>query len=87
MSKWAVIKSTQVMIAFEVSGDREQDLVSLLQAITQIALLIWACWQKASQLRREAFALLDDCRQATSFTITVMVIGLTACLYGIGVRL
>lgn len=83
----SVMKSTQIMIAFQVEGDRESDLVSLLQTITQIALLIWGFWQQANRVRREVIATLDDCQEAATFTVKVMAIGLIALAFGVGVRL
>lgn len=66
----SIMQSTQVMIAFQVEGDREQDLISLLQTITQIALFLWAFWQWASRVRRAVVATWEDCREAARLTVS-----------------
>lgn len=62
----SIMKSTQVLIALEISGNRESDLVSLLQTIVQIALLIWGFWQQVSRVRRQVRGFCLDCQQAAS---------------------
>lgn len=58
------LQATQVMIAFQVEGDREQDLVSLLQAIVQIALALWGFWQWLSRKWRQVRGFWQDAGQA-----------------------
>lgn len=82
----SIMQSTQVMIAFQVEGDREQDLISLLQIITQIALFLWGLWVKVNRLRREVKALQHDITEAATFTVKVMAIGLMALAYGMGAK-
>lgn len=60
------LQATQVMIAFQVEGDREQDLISLLQTIVQIALLVWGFWQWASHKRRQLQGFCLDCKIAAA---------------------
>lgn len=61
------LQATQVMIAFQVEGDRESDLVSLITLITQLALLIWGFWQWVNRARRQLKGFSQDCQQAASF--------------------
>lgn len=87
MSKRAIMKSTQVLITVQISGDREQELVTLLAMLTQALAFIWGVWQWANRFACELAGLSRDFREAASFTAKVLVIGLTAWLYGVGVRI
>jgi hypothetical protein len=57
-------QATQVMIAFSIEGDREQDLISLLQTLVQIALLFWGCWTGAARKWRQLKGCWEDLREA-----------------------
>jgi hypothetical protein len=92
MSK-SIMQATQVMIAFQVEGDRESDLVSLLQTITQIALLIWGFWQWVSRIRWQLKGFCLDC-QITAAGVTFseilsraarpLTIGFSSVVFGVG---
>jgi hypothetical protein len=86
MSK-SIMQSTQVLITVQISGDREQELVALLAMLTQALAFIWRMWQGVNLIAGELAGLSQDFREAASFTAKVLVIGLTAWLYGVGVRL
>lgn len=87
MGKRAIMQSTQVIVTLQITGDREQELVTLLALITQALAFIWQLWQWANRFYCELTGFFQDFREAASFTGKVMVIGLTAWLYGVGVRL
>lgn len=84
MSKY---QSTQIMIAFEVDGDRERELIALLTTLVRLVTLLWGSWQRVTGMIRESIAIYTDATQAARFTATVLSIGFTALLWGLGVRL
>lgn len=84
MSKY---QSTQIMIAFQVDGDRERELITLLTTLVRLVTLLWRSWQRVTGMIRETIALWGDATQAARFTVTVFSIGFTALLWGIGVKL
>jgi hypothetical protein len=86
MSKRAMIQATQVVIAFQIAGDGEQDFKDLLKMLIQIATFLWRRWQRVNRVRREALATLKDCQEAASFTVKVMAIGFSALAFGMGVK-
>jgi hypothetical protein len=81
------MQTTQVMIAFQVEGDGEQDIRDLIKLLTRVSLFLFGAWQWVSQKRRQLRGFAQDCQEAASFTVKVMIIGLTAWLYGIGVKI
>jgi hypothetical protein len=62
-------QSTQVMIAFRVEGDREQDLISLLQTLVQIALALWGFWTRAARIWRQLKGCWEDLHIAARQTV------------------
>lgn len=81
------LQATQVMIAFQVEGDRESDLVNLITLITQALALLWGFWQWVNRVRRQLKGFSQDCQEAASFTIKVLTIGFSSLAFGVGVRL
>lgn len=79
------LQATQVMIAFQVEGDRESDLVSLLQTITQIALLVWGFWQWVNRVRRQVESFCQDLQIAARLTISdLQSFGFNSVVLGMG---
>lgn len=66
MSK-AIMKSTQVLIALEITGDRESDLVNLITILTQALAFLFSVWQWVSRKWRQVKGFCQDCQQAASF--------------------
>lgn len=81
------LQATQIMIAFQVEGDRESDLVSLLQTILLMLAMLWGFWQWVNRAKRQLKGFSQDCQQAASFTIKVLTIGFSSLAFGVGVRL
>jgi hypothetical protein len=86
MTKRAIVQATQVMIAFQIEGDGEQDIRDLIKLLTSVGLFLFGAWQWASRKRQQLRGFTQDCQEAASFTVKVMDIGLTAWLYGMGVK-
>lgn len=66
MSKRIIIQSTQVMIAFQIDGDGEQDVKDLLKMLIQVGLLIWRFWQGVSRKKRQFKDFWLDCQVAAA---------------------
>lgn len=61
MTKRAMLQATQIMIAFQIDGDGEQDVKDLLKMLIQIGLFFWQSWQWISRKKKQVKGFYQDC--------------------------
>jgi hypothetical protein len=88
-----IFKRTQVMIAFQVDGDRESDLINLLSTLAWIALAFFRFWQQMGRKRRQLKAFWQDCQiAAAGVTFSEIItraarpltVGFSSVVFGVG---
>lgn len=66
MTKRAIVQATQVMIAFQIEGDGEQDIRDLIKLLTSVGLFLFGAWRWVSRKWRKFKTFWQDCRIAAS---------------------
>jgi hypothetical protein len=88
----AMLKHTQVAVtlAINVTIHRNRHAEWMILPLLHLTTLFMLVWQAAGTTYRivaQVTALARDIEQAATFTITVIVIGVKALAFGLGVRL